>query len=370
MLRIAIVGCGKIADQHAEQIAYIPDCQIVAVCDHEELMARQLQERLNVPAGYTEVQDLLDQARPDVVHITTPPQAHYSIGKICLEAGCHLYIEKPFTVSHGEAEELIQLAERRNLKLTVGHDAQFTHAANQMRKLVSEGYLGGPPAHMESYYGYSLGDGVYAKALLGDGHHWVRKLPGGLLQNTISHGISKIAEFLTDDGLEVVATGFRSELLKSIGETEIVDELRVIIHDGRATAYFTFSSQMRPSLQMLRLYGPKNGLIVDQDLQTVIKLPGKHYKSYLAQFLPPWGYAKQYIGNALGNMRKFAKADFHMEYGKRFLIGAFYRSIIENRPAPIPYHEILRTSRIMDEIFSGLRLTPKTPHPESACASH
>ena len=60
MLRIAIVGCGKIADQHAEQIAYIPDCQIVAVCDHEELMARQLQERLNVPAGYTEVQDLLD----------------------------------------------------------------------------------------------------------------------------------------------------------------------------------------------------------------------------------------------------------------------------------------------------------------------
>lgn len=369
MLRIAIVGCGKIADQHVEQIAHIPGCQIVGLCDHEELMAKQLQERLNVPACFSEVQDLLRKAKPDVVHITTPPQGHYSIGKMCLEAGCHIYIEKPFTVSHGEAEELIHLAEHKNLKLTVGHDAQFTHAANEMRKLVREGYLGGPPAHMESYYGYSLGDAVYAKALLGDGHHWVRKLPGGLLQNTISHGISKVAEFLTDDGLEVVASGFTSGLLKSIGETEIIDELRVIIHDGKTTAYFTFSSQMRPSLHMLRLYGPKNGLIVDQALEAVIKVPGKHYKSYLAQFLPPWGYAKQYIGSALGNMKKFAKADFHMEYGKRYLIGAFYRSITEGRPVPIPHQEILRTSRIMDEIFSQLHLTRKTPSPVSTCAS-
>jgi predicted dehydrogenase len=359
MLRIAIVGCGKIADQHAEQIAQIPGCEIIGVCDREELMAKQLQERLNAPACFSEVQDLLRQASPDVVHITAPPQAHYSIGKACLEAGCHIYMEKPFTISYGEAEELIQLAERRNLKLTVGHDAQFTHAANEMRKLVSEGYLGGPPVHMEGYYGYNIGDGVYAKALLSDGHHWVRKLPGGLLQNTISHGISKVAEYLTDDGLEVVASGFTSGLLKSIGETEIIDELRVIIHDGKSTAYFTFSSQMRPVLHMLRLYGPKNGLILDQALEAVIKLPGKQYKSYLAQFLPPWGYAKQYVGNALGNMKKFAKADFQMEYGKKFLIGAFYRSISEGTPVPIPYQEILRTSRIMDEIFSQVCITER-----------
>src|SRR5437016_4581067 len=127
MLSVAIVGCGKIADQHAEQILRIPGSQIVAVCDREELMARQLQERLD-------------------------------------------------------------------LKLTVGHNAQFSHAANRMRKLVQEGFLGGFPLHVESYYCYDLGDAGYAKALLGDSSHWVRNLPGGLLQNTISHGISKIAE--------------------------------------------------------------------------------------------------------------------------------------------------------------------------------
>jgi predicted dehydrogenase len=354
MLKVAIVGCGKIADDHAEQILHIPGCEIVGVCDREELMAMQLRERLNVPAHFAEVQDLLEQAKPDVVHITTPPQTHFSVGMMCLEAGCHVYIEKPFTINFAEAQQLIGLAERKGRKLTVGHNAQFSHSANQMRGLVAQGYLGGPPVHLESYYCYDLGDARYAKSLLGDSSHWVRKLPGGLLQNTISHGVSKVAEFLSGDAPKVVAYGFTSQLLRSIGETQIVDELRVIIHDGIATAYFTFSSQMRPSLHMLRMYGPKNGLIMDENQQTVIKVRGARYKSYLEQFLPPWNYAKQYLGNALGSMKKFARADFQTGYGMKFLIQAFYHSITEDTPVPIPYHEILRTARIMDDIFSQL----------------
>ncbi len=354
MLRVAIVGCGKIADQHVEQILRIPDCEIVAVCDREELMAKQLQERLVTPKYFVEVKDLLHESKPDVVHITTTPQTHYSIGKLCLEAGSHVYVEKPFTITYEEAKELIQIAERNNLKLTVGHNAQFSHAANRMRALVKEGYLGGPPVHLESYYCYDLSDPGYAKALLGDSSHWVRKLPGGLLQNTISHGVCRIAEFLTGDSLEVIAYGFTSGLLRSIGETEIIDELRVILHDGTTTAYFTFSSQMRPSLHMLRLYGSKNGLTLDEMQQTVIKMKGKPYKSYLEQFLPPWNYAKQYLGNSLGNMKKFAKADFQAGYGMKYLIRQFYRSITEASELPISYREILQTSRIMDEIFSQL----------------
>ena len=90
----------------------------------------------------------------------------------------------------------------------------------EVRELVAEGYLGGPPVHLESYYCYDLGDAGYAKALLGDSYHWVRNLPGGLLQNTISHGISKVAEFLTGEAPRVVAYGFTSPILASIGERD------------------------------------------------------------------------------------------------------------------------------------------------------
>jgi len=359
MLKVAIVGCGKIADQHAEEIAHISGCEIVGVCDREELMAKQLQERLGISAHFAEVRELLDRAKPDVVHITSPPQSHYPVAKLCLENGCHVYIEKPFTMDFDEAEALIDLADSKNLKLTVGHNAQFSHAANRMRHLVAEGYLGGPPVHLESYYCYDLGDPGYAKALLGDRHHWIRRLPGGLLQNTISHGISKVAEFLSDEDLHVVAYGFTSPLLRSIGETEICDELRVIIHDRTTTAYFTFSSQMHPSLHQLRIYGPKNGLILDERQQTVLKLTGASYKSYLEQFLPPWDYAMQYARNSLGNMGKFLKADFHQGYGMKVLIQALYRSITDGTTVPIPYEEILRTSRIMDQIFAQLSSSKK-----------
>ena len=354
MLKVAIVGCGKIADSHALQIQRIDGCEIVGVCDREELMARQFQQRFPAPRCFTDLAVLLREARPDVVHVTTPPASHFEIGRQCLEHGCHVYVEKPFSLDGAEADKLIGLAKERGLKLTAGHDDQFRHAARRMRELVSSGYLGGPPVHMESHYCYEMSGG-YARALLSDQQHWVRKLPGQLLQNIISHGIARIAEYLADDDPEVTARGFVSPALRRIGEEEIVDELRVIITDrGGATAYFTFSSQLRPSLHQFRIYGPKNGLLLDQDNELLLKLKGARYKSYLEQFVPPMLLAKQCVGNALYNTRKFLVNDFHMKSGMKYLIEMFYRSVREDAPLPIPYREIQLTARIMDRIFEQI----------------
>src|SRR6185503_15719916 len=193
MLKVAIVGCGKIADAHASQIQRITGCEIVGVCDREPLMAKQLYERFPVKRYYSDLSDLLADARPDVVHITTPPQGHYDIARRCLEGGAHVYVEKPFTLYAHEAESLVALANEKGLKVTAGHDDQFTHVARRLRELVKTGYIGGPPVHMESYYCYDLSQPGYARALLGDKQHWVRQLPGKLLQNIISHGIARIA---------------------------------------------------------------------------------------------------------------------------------------------------------------------------------
>jgi predicted dehydrogenase len=355
MLKAAIIGCGKIADSHAAQILRVPECEIVGVCDREELMAQQLHQRFPVKRWFSDVAKMLAEARPDVVHITTPPQSHFDLAKQCLEAGCHVYVEKPFTLYTREAEEVIALAERKGRKITVGHDDQFRHAARRMRELVRSGYLGGEPVHMESYYCYEFGQSSYAKALLGDKQHWVRRLPGGLLHNIISHGIARLAEYLTTDTPQVIAQGFVSPALRRMGETEIVDELRVIIAESsQTTAYFTFSSQMRPSLHQFRIYGPRNGLFLDQDNETLIRLSGLRRKSYLEHFISPVSLAKQYLGNTTGNLRRFLANDFHVKSGMKVLIEGFYESIRGNAPLPIPYGEILRTARIMDAIFAQI----------------
>ena len=153
-----------------------------------------------------------------------------------------------------------------------------------------------------------------------------------------------------------------------MGETEIIDKLRVIIwNEDRLTAYFTFSSQMRPSLHELRLYGEKNGLLLDHDQETLIKLRGTRYASYAEKFIPPLKFAKQYLGNWKTNVGTFLRRDFHIKSGMKFLIESFYRSITDDAPLPIPYREIVLTAKIMDAIFEQLNQpgSPERAEPSS-----
>ena len=99
MLRIAIVGCGKVADQHVYARQRIPDCRIVATVDREVLMAGQLAERFKVPECFSDLNEMLRACKPDIVHIATPPQSHFSVAKQCLEFGSHVYLEKPFAIT-------------------------------------------------------------------------------------------------------------------------------------------------------------------------------------------------------------------------------------------------------------------------------
>ena len=355
MIKVAIVGCGKIADSHASQIQRVKGCEIVGACDTEELMAKQLCERFQIKRHFNDLTKLLGEVRPDVVHITTPPQSHLKIGKQCLENGCHIYVEKPFTINVAEAEILINTAYQKSRKITVGHDEQYSEVAQRMRRLVRDGYLGDAPVHIESFWCYNLSDVANAKAFLDDKQHWVRNLPGGILHNLISHGISKIAEFLISDFPHVMAYGFVSPLLRNLGEEKLIDELRVMIHEEKGTtAYFTFSSQMQPSLHQLYIYGSKNGLLIDEDQRMLIKLRGNRFKSYAEHFIPPVIYAKQYLSNLGHNVGRFLAMDFHMNYSKKQLIESFYKSITSDAPVPIPYREILLTARIMDDIFKQI----------------
>jgi predicted dehydrogenase len=355
MLRIAIVGCGKIADQHVQAIHRIPGCQIASLCDQEILMAKQLGERFGVPNCFSDLAKMLEETSPDAVHITTPPQGHYSLAKECMESGAHVYLEKPFTVTAGEAVSLVQLAESRGLKITAGHNYQFTLEMLEMRRLVEQGYLGGKPVHLESHYAYDLNDLSYVRPILGSRQHWVRQLPGQLLQNVISHGIARLAEFLDDDLSEIVARAHQSPKLQTLGGEEVLDELRVLIRDrSGTTAFFCFSTGIKPGLSQFRICGPRNSILVDQTSGSIIQNKKRNNKSYLTFFLPPLLHAREHLRNAGRNIIHFAGRKLYQDSGMTELIRRFYESIELKTPPPIPYREIILTARIMDEIFAQI----------------
>lgn len=353
-LKVAIVGCGKIADGHVEEIQKLPElATIVAVCDLEEVMAEQIAERYGLPASYVDFDALIARERPDVVHITTPPAAHLPLALKAIDAGCHVFVEKPLTPTLAEARDLVARAEGANKKLTVGWTHYFDPPTLKMRELLAAGELG-EPVHVESFYGYDLG-GAFGKALLATGEHWVHRLPGKLLHNTIDHMFNKFVELIDDDEPEVIATGYkwRAQRFGDVRD-ELHDELRLIVRGERVSAYGTFSSHIKPVAQTLRVYGTKNTAHLDFTSRTVTLESSATLPSAVGRILPAFDQAYRYARQGAHNVWRFAKSDFHFFAGLQELFRRFYRSILDDGPPPIAYREILRVCTMHERTWAQL----------------
>jgi predicted dehydrogenase len=141
-IRVGVVGYGYWGPQIVRNFHNVEGSQVVAVCD---ISAAALQR---VHMAYPEIgvtQDFdafLRSTQIDAVAIVTPVQTHYRFAKMALENGKHVFVEKPFTYRSTEAEELIALAERKNLKIMVDHTFLFTGAVKKIRQLIDDGTLG------------------------------------------------------------------------------------------------------------------------------------------------------------------------------------------------------------------------------------
>jgi predicted dehydrogenase len=362
-LKIAIVGCGKIADGHIEEIQKMPaTAKVVAVADLEILMAEQIAVRYGIPAYYDDLDRLLAREKPDVVHITTPPGSHLPLATKAIEAGAHVYVEKPLTMNLADSQKLVALAARANKKLTIGYSYLFDPPALAMRDHVKGGTLGAP-VHVESFYGYNLA-GPFGSAIMGDAAHWVHRLPGKLAHNNLDHILYKIPEFIPDDRpeeafakdplgpLRITASGYvRREKRYGDARDDLVDELRLVILGGGVSVYGTFSSHIKPTGHFARVYGTKNTLHVDYVMRTVTLDAMSKLPSAIGRLVPAFDQGLQYLREGGKNLSRFARSDFHYFSGMNRLFAMFYESITTGGPLPIPTRDILRIAAIMDEIW-------------------
>jgi predicted dehydrogenase len=350
MLNIGIVGCGKIADGHIEEIQKLGCARVLAVCDLEPMLAEQLAVRYSVPHRYADFDRMLCDHRLDVIHIATPPRSHLALAQKAAGAGCHVFLEKPLALNATDGQRLIESMQQSARKLTINYWYNFESAALALKDFVAKGKLG-DPIHIESYYGYDLAGG-FGQALLSDDRHWVHQLPGKLFQNIIDHAINKITPFLPDGPMEIVARAYRRRHLKDDLTDGVLDELRVMIISGGVSAYVTFSSHARPVGHFMRVHGTKNTVHIDFALRSMSVEKRQTIPSALGRLLPPFAATWQSLRQSSNNVREFAGSRFQFFAGMNRLFSQFYQSILHDTPVPIPYAEILRVSQIMDEISS------------------
>ena len=140
--KVALLGAGYIADWHARALATVPDTELIAVCDLSSRRAEALAAAHGIPHAETSLQEMLDKHSPDVVHVLVPPEHHIATSRQVLEAGAHVFLEKPMGVSGRECSELAELARARGLGLGVSHNFLFWNVYEQLKQNIGDGVLG------------------------------------------------------------------------------------------------------------------------------------------------------------------------------------------------------------------------------------
>ena len=199
-LRYALIGCGRISPNHLVA-ARDNGLEIVAICDLDPAMMGDKADMLQLPDAvkrYMDYREMLRTENLDLIAIATESGNHASIALDCIDAGCHLIIEKPIALSLDDADEIIRRASRKGVKVSACHQNRFNKAVVKLREAIEAGRFGRllhGAAHIrwnrkEEYYRQAPWRGTWAQ-------------DGGALMNQCIHNIDLLL-WMMGDGVDSV----------------------------------------------------------------------------------------------------------------------------------------------------------------------
>ncbi len=192
LLRVGVIGYGYWGPNIVRNFHSQDQSRVVAVCDKSQKSLAKVRHAFPDMATTDDVDDLLTSSDIDVIAVVTPVWTHFELAKKALQNGKHVFVEKPFTCSVAQGEELIELAERKGLKIMVDHTFLFTGAVRRMKTMIDDGTLG------ELYYYDST------RVNLGLFQHDVN-----VLWDLAPHDLSVMDHLIKQKPEAVVATGER-----------------------------------------------------------------------------------------------------------------------------------------------------------------
>ncbi len=142
MIRMGVIGYGYWGPNIVRNFNGLDKSQVVAVCDLNEGLLKKVKKAYPDLKVTTKSDELVCAADIDVVAIVTPVFTHFELAQSSLKMGKHILVEKPFTYTTAQAEELIELAEKKKLKIAVDHTFLYTGAVRKIKQLIDNGTLG------------------------------------------------------------------------------------------------------------------------------------------------------------------------------------------------------------------------------------
>jgi len=141
-LRVGVIGYGYWGPNVVRNLYALEACEVAALCDQNPAALQKARRTYPGLHMTTDAGEVLTAPDIDALAIVTPVWTHYELARTALENGKHVFVEKPFTTTAQQAEELIELAARKNLRIMVDHTFLFTGAVKKIRELIDKGALG------------------------------------------------------------------------------------------------------------------------------------------------------------------------------------------------------------------------------------
>lgn len=220
-MKVGIVGCGGVSTFHFNAWKDT-EMSIAAVCDVNKNATMQAAEKWRISSYYTDLSKMLQSEDLFAVSICAPPQFHADLAIEALKSGCHVVVEKPFTVTTKEADKVMNTLQKSSAKLTVIHNQLFEPSMLLAMKQIKAGSIG-------EVVGMNVGM-VHCKneQMAANKNHWSHTLPGGRFGETLPHSVYLLQGVLGN--LEV-----KSVFAEKLGQYPWMpfDDLRVILQADR-----------------------------------------------------------------------------------------------------------------------------------------
>jgi len=321
-VRVALVGCGRIAHVHCGYLRQTPHVELVGACDISQENRERLTARWQVPT-YADIEELLSAAQPDMVHLVTPPATHATLAVQLLEAGVHVLVEKPMALTTAEADAMVAAARRMGKYLTVDHNRWFDPVLQQARTLLDSGALGSLVG-VEVFQGTQVGE---AELPAGQEGHWKAALPGGILYDLAPHPTYLLRGFVgAVESLHVVTRRDAGGKLR---------ELRAIVAGEHALGGLTISVETRPFLNRVFLYGSSMTAEVNLNNMTLITRRERHVPKLVGKVLPNLDEAAQLLRSTIVNGIEFLRGRQRYYPGMGIHFRSLYQALAAGQPPPV-----------------------------------
>lgn len=142
MVNFGVIGYGYWGPNVVRNLTSLEGSQVLAIADKSPSARKRAQKAYPGIKVTPDAAEVTSSAEIDAVAVVTPVWTHYELAKAALENGKHVFVEKPFTSTAAQADELINLAARKNLRVMVDHTFLFTGAVKKIQQLIEEGVLG------------------------------------------------------------------------------------------------------------------------------------------------------------------------------------------------------------------------------------